>query len=210
MAEVVLRALPTGVSREGLTQLLEEQRGQEELLRTVIRRFERRYDESLVALEARLARGEGREHPDWEDSIDWRNAVESLHRAQMMRTVLEWLLGSIVPSTAFIARCSYVKAIQNLVTKWRLELTYGYVFDVYYNETLGKYGYTLVLAGVRILGWDNAPHHPGLINFPHHVHRPDGQIEPSALTGDPEDDLEQVRRRIEAYLAEISQTEIRS
>jgi len=100
VAEVVLRALPSGVSREGLTQLLEQQRGQEELLWTVIRRFERRYDESLAALEARLARGEGREHPDWEDSIEWRNAVESLHRAQMMRTVLEWLLGSIVPSTA--------------------------------------------------------------------------------------------------------------
>jgi hypothetical protein len=55
VAEVVLRALPTGVSREALAQLLEDQRGQEELLRTVIRRFERRYDESLVALEARLA-----------------------------------------------------------------------------------------------------------------------------------------------------------
>jgi hypothetical protein len=99
VAEVVLRTLPTGVSREALAQLLEDQRGQEELLRTVIRRFERRYDESLVALESRLARGEGREHPDWEDSIEWRNAVESLHRTQMMRTVLEWLLGSILPST---------------------------------------------------------------------------------------------------------------
>lgn len=43
----------------------------------------------------------------------------------------------------FIARCTYVKAVQNLVTKWRLELTHGYVLDVYYNETLGKYGYTL-------------------------------------------------------------------
>jgi hypothetical protein len=106
----------------------------------------------------------------------------------------------------FIASCSHVKAVQNLITKWRLELTYGYVLDVYYNETLGKYGYALVSAGVRILGWDNAPHHPERANFPHHVYLPDGQIEPSTLTGDPEDDLEQVRRRIEAYLAEISQT----
>ena len=99
MAEGLTQALPTGVSREGLIHLLEDQRGQEELLQTIIRRFERRYDESLVALEARLARGEGREHPDWEDSIEWRNAVESLQRTRMMRIVLEWLLGSIVPST---------------------------------------------------------------------------------------------------------------
>jgi len=80
VAEVVLQALPPGVSRETLVQLLDEQYGQEELVTTVIRRFERRYDESLLALEARLARGEGREHPDWEDSIEWRNAVESLRR----------------------------------------------------------------------------------------------------------------------------------
>jgi chromosome segregation and condensation protein ScpB len=99
VAEVVLRALPSGVSRETLAQLLDDQHGQEELLETVIRRFERRYDESSVELEGRLDRGEGQEHPDWEDSIEWRNAVESLRRAQMMRQVLEWLLGSISPST---------------------------------------------------------------------------------------------------------------
>ena len=100
----------------------------------------------------------------------------------------------------FIARCTYVKAVQNLATKWRLELTHGYVLDVYYNETLGKYGYTLVSAGVRLLGWDNAPHHPELANFPHHVHQPDGRIESSTLTGDPDHDLEQVRRKLESYL----------
>jgi len=59
-----------------------------------------------------------------------------------------------------------------------------------------------VQARRRVLGWDNALHHPGLANFPHHVHPPDGQIEPSALTGDPDHDLEQVRHEIEAFLAQ--------
>ncbi len=102
----------------------------------------------------------------------------------------------------FIATCAYVTAVHDLITKWRLELAGGYILDLYFNDTLGKYGYTLVQARRRVLGWDNALHHPGLANFPHHVHRPDGQIEPSALTGDPDHDLEQVRHEIEAFLAQ--------
>ena len=102
----------------------------------------------------------------------------------------------------FIVVCRYVIAAHDLVTKWRIELAGGYTLDLYFNETLGKYGYTLVMAATRVLGWDNAPHHPSLHNFPHHVHRPDGQIEPSTLTGDPDHDLERVRLEIEAFLAE--------
>ena len=44
------------------------------------------------ALEARLARGEGVEHPDWEDSIEWRNAAQTLQRTEKMWSLLEWLL----------------------------------------------------------------------------------------------------------------------
>ncbi len=100
----------------------------------------------------------------------------------------------------FVAKCSHVTTVHDLVTKWRLELTGGYILDLYFNETLGKYSYTLIRAGTRILGWDNAPHHPGLPNFPHHVHRPSGQVEPSSLTDDPDHDLEQIRLEIEAFL----------
>ena len=100
MAEIALYALPPEISPDMLAQLLDDQRDREELLQMVIRRFKRCYGGSLEALEARLARGEGQEHPDWEDSIEWRNAVESLRRTQAMRKVLEWLLSSIVPSIA--------------------------------------------------------------------------------------------------------------
>lgn len=50
------------------------------------------------------------------------------------------------------------------------------------------------------MGWDNARHHSGLENFPHHAHLPDGRVEPSALTGDPTRDLDWVRQEIERYL----------
>ena len=70
----------------------------------------------------------------------------------------------------FIATCAYVTAIHDLVTKWRLELVGGYILDLYFNETLGKYGYTLVQAGMRVLGWDNARHHKDIRTYPHHKH----------------------------------------
>ena len=76
----------------------------------------------------------------------------------------------------------------------------GYLLDIYFNETLGKYGYTVVKGGQRVLGWDNAPHHPGLDNYPHHVHSTDGSIRPSTLTGNPQHDLEEVRRAVEALI----------
>ena len=81
-----------------LRRLLEETRGREVLLRQVIRRMEQRYGCSLEELEARLARGEGPEHPDWEDSIEWRNAVEALDRTRALQSILEWLVNSLAPS----------------------------------------------------------------------------------------------------------------
>jgi hypothetical protein len=57
----------------------------------------------------------------------------------------------------FISCCVYVVATHELATKWRLELVGGYLLDLYFNETLGKYSYTLAKGGQRIWGWDNAP-----------------------------------------------------
>lgn len=90
--------LPLQVEPVTLHQLLEETRGREALLRQVIRQMEQKYDCSLEELEARLARGEGREHPGWEDSIEWRNAVEALQRTRALQNILKWLVNSLAPS----------------------------------------------------------------------------------------------------------------
>ena len=65
MTEIALRAFPAGISADTLTQLLDDTRNRETLLQSIIHRFEQRYGVSLETLEARLARGEGSEHPDW-------------------------------------------------------------------------------------------------------------------------------------------------
>lgn len=102
----------------------------------------------------------------------------------------------------FVTECPYVVMVQDLVTKVCLEMEADYIMDLYYNETLAKYSYTLVKAEARLLGWDNARHHPLLENFPHHVHRVDGLVEPSKLNGSPEHDLVLVRLKVERFLAD--------
>ena len=87
------RSLPPGITRKTLAGLVKEVDGREAVLRAMVHRFEQRYG-SLEKLDARLERGQGSEHPDWEDSIEWRNAVEILRRAQTMRSLFEWLQGS--------------------------------------------------------------------------------------------------------------------
>ena len=102
----------------------------------------------------------------------------------------------------FINLCLQIVAVHDLVTKWRIEMVSDYHLDIYLNETLSKYSYALIKGGQRILGWDNAPHHPALANFPHHVHQPEGQVDSSSLNGDPEHDLEEIRNRIEIFFVD--------
>lgn len=92
MTHLLLQSFPSGISAETLTTLLTDARQREYVLTAVVRRFEERYKGSLTDLEARLARGEGQEHPDWEDSIEWRNADDALQRARLTRKLFEWLL----------------------------------------------------------------------------------------------------------------------
>ncbi|HDN79241.1 MAG: hypothetical protein DRI61_03985 [Chloroflexi bacterium] len=80
MSQASVQPLPLRISSETMNRLLEEMRNREALLQAIIKRYEQRYGLSLEELEARLDRGEGSEHPDWEDSIEWRNALEALER----------------------------------------------------------------------------------------------------------------------------------
>ena len=99
-----------------------------------------------------------------------------------------------------IVDCPYVVSLQDLVTKTRVELEKDYILDLYHNETLGKYAFTLILDKRRVIGWDNAPHHPGLANFPHHFHTEEGEVQSSTLVGDPEQDIAQVIQAINAIV----------
>lgn len=85
---------PKNISRNALTRLRDDLSRRESVLQAMIRRFEAQYNVSLESFETRLAEGKGQEHPDWEDSIEWRNALDALKQADLMKRVLEWLLQS--------------------------------------------------------------------------------------------------------------------
>lgn len=81
MTRLALNLLPVEISTETLENLLNDASGRTLVLQATVRRFAERYKVPLEVLEARLARGEGSEHPDWEDSIEWRNALMQISAA---------------------------------------------------------------------------------------------------------------------------------
>ena len=102
----------------------------------------------------------------------------------------------------FEGECHYVSSSERLPTKVRFHLNGEYICDLFYRSSTGSYAYTLLRGGQRVLGWDNAPHHKKLDNFPHHFH-PEGGGEAiaSTLTCDSMEDVAIVARAINAFLA---------
>lgn len=102
----------------------------------------------------------------------------------------------------FEQECRYVNSSERLPTKVRFRLKGDYTCDLFYRSSTGNYSYTLLRSGQRVLGWDNAPHHKTLDNFPHHFH-PAGGAEAiaSTLTSNPMEDVVIVARAINAFLA---------
>jgi hypothetical protein len=84
-------SLPTGISTTNLQWWIQDNRARIAFLESLMERFEDIYGCTLAELEARLARGEGQEHPDWEDSIEWRNAVEQHRQLQLQEELFVWL-----------------------------------------------------------------------------------------------------------------------
>jgi len=92
--------------------------------------------------------------------------------------------------------------VEFLGGKVRAHLVKGYVLDIYYNQTLKKYSYTLIKGNKRILGWDNAPHHVTIETHPDHFHDVNGTIKPSRLSGDPLKDLNHLIKVIKDVIGE--------
>jgi hypothetical protein len=103
----------------------------------------------------------------------------------------------------FEQECRYVSSSERLPTKVRFHLKGDYTCDLFYRSSTGSYSYTLLRGGQRVLGWDNAPHHRMLDNFPHHFHLEKGaEAVASTLTNNPVKDVALVARVINAFLAE--------
>lgn len=86
-----LLTLPRNVTPRNVRTLKENSTARELLLRQIVQGFERKYNTSLEVFEERLSRGQVPEHPEWEDSIEWRNAVEELEQTHVSGSIFVWL-----------------------------------------------------------------------------------------------------------------------
>lgn len=86
------------VSPDKLESLQYDANTRKKLLQQIIASFESRYGFSLVELERRLNNLEIEEHPAWEDSIEWRNAVEQLDRIKLSESIFQWLQNLLTQS----------------------------------------------------------------------------------------------------------------
>jgi hypothetical protein len=113
--------------------------------------------------------------------------LDLLNRSPLLNDLRVWQRDE-APSGAF-------------VLKVRCRVGANFVLQVWLNYYLPnvRYSYQLT-ANETVLRWDNAPHFPGLRNFPHHFHDAKGKKSPSVLRGDPIKDLSFVLLEAEKYL----------
>jgi hypothetical protein len=88
-----------------------------------------------------------------------------------------------------------------LMYKIRCDLPEGYSLQIRLRLKARAIVYSYQLFTTEpVLRWDNAPHYPGLANFPHHFHGDTDTVHPSDLSGDPLPDLSEVLAEIVAYI----------
>ncbi|MCB0176447.1 MAG: hypothetical protein KDJ97_38470 [Anaerolineae bacterium] len=99
MSQILMEKLPN-ISAGELANLQQEVRARETLLQQRIAVFEKQYQCSLLELEQKLEAQEIAEHPAWEDSIEWRNALEQLEQIKLSSSIFAWLQNLLTQSAA--------------------------------------------------------------------------------------------------------------
>lgn len=86
--------------------------------------------------------------------------------------------------------------------KVRAELPQGYRFQVRVYSNFGHvdYAYQLFKEDRPLIRWDNKEEFRSLKTYPHHHHDDRGNILPSSLTGNPQNDIAFVLEEIDKYV----------
>lgn len=90
MAQMALEQMPN-ISAGDLANLQHQLQVRRDWLQQQIAVFEKRYQGDLAWLEQQLAAQTMVEHPAWEDSIEWRNALEQLEQIDLTASIFAWL-----------------------------------------------------------------------------------------------------------------------
>jgi hypothetical protein len=92
--------LPATITLESVQQLKIGLATRAQLLRQIIAEFEGRYQCSLSELNAQIVARQKAEHPAWEDSIEWGNAVDQLGQVQLTQSIVAWLINLLTRSAS--------------------------------------------------------------------------------------------------------------
>lgn len=82
----------------------------------------------------------------------------------------------------------------------RLQREFQLQARLYSNQGHVDYAYQLFKEGIPLLRWDNKEEFRTLETYPHHHHDDRGNVVPSPLRGNLQDDLLLILREIEKYL----------
>jgi hypothetical protein len=97
MSQIVVEQIPN-ISASALAGLQSRVETQRKLLEQRITAFEKQYQCTLPELERKLDTQETKEHPVWEDSIEWRNALEQLEQTKLSGSIFAWLQNLLMQS----------------------------------------------------------------------------------------------------------------
>jgi hypothetical protein len=109
-------------------------------------------------------------------------------------------------ASPLIAQCDIVKrdeTAQRAFYKVRCSLLvkpYKLELKLIVTETELIFAYQL-FSTKALIRWDNEPHFPTLASFPHHFHTATEEVTASPLTGNPDEDINQVLREFSIFLA---------
>jgi len=90
-----------------------------------------------------------------------------------------------------------VKLCVFCINTWRIEV---FIYAIRHRRQLQIHRYSFYCIDNEnnlIFRWDNAPHHPNLKNFPHHIHLSDNSVIPALKTPGIADVLEYLADRME-------------
>jgi hypothetical protein len=123
-------------------------------------------------------------------------------------TTLSILLSAVRAVLQAHPLCQRINAVETrefsaeqFYLKIKADLTGAYRFQVriYFNRGHIDYAYQLYTT-TPLLRWDNKEEFQTLTTYPHHHHDEKGNVYPSPLSGEPQQDLEVVLRQVTLYL----------
>lgn len=100
----------------------------------------------------------------------------------------------VVDEKSFSDEQFVVRVRMSIINGWNLQV------HLYHNRGHYDYAYHVFENKLTIMRWDNKEDCPGLDNFPHHFHAPDGSIVASILSGDPVQDVAAILANLEKII----------